>query len=218
MSTSHQHPPISPSSPPAEKSRTPLPAGPPTNSQEKISVSPEMEASKAAGGVIQVPASFHQSATTVSDPVPVEKPGEEKGQDGQENEVSCEIDGNDRNEDLEEPETTEVIESNIGQDSELADYDWDDFERRYTDHMSKLDEEENKDYENFDNHATSFLVWAQSASQRDNARISKRLKTRSRFTQLAENSLEDKKRHYVDVVSAFQKALDLLRHQSPQKR
>ncbi|PBP20991.1 hypothetical protein BUE80_DR008181 [Diplocarpon rosae] len=177
-----------------------------------------MEAPKAAGGVIQAPASFHQSATTVSDPVPVEKPVEEKVQDGQENELSRGTDGNDGTEDLEEPETTEIIESNIGQDSELADYDWDDFERRYTDHMSKLDEEENKDYENFDNHATSFLIWAQSASQRDNARISKRLKTRSRFTQLAENSLEDKKRHYVDVVSAFQKALDLLRHQSPQKR
>ncbi|CAL3972445.1 unnamed protein product [Diplocarpon coronariae] len=217
MSMPHQPPPTTPSPPPADcsQSKAPVPAGPSTGAQNKTWVSQEMEASRAAGGVIQVPASSPPPATTDSDLVPVEGP--EKVQDGRENEQSGEPDGDEDDGKSEESETTEVIQTNIGQDSELAGYDWDEFERRYTDHMSALDLEENKDYDSFDEHATSFLIWAQSASQRDNARISKRLRTQSRFTQLAENSLEDKKRHYVDVVSAFQKALDLLRQQSPPK-
>ncbi|KAK0118148.1 hypothetical protein ONS95_012454 [Cadophora gregata] len=175
--------------------RTPLPDGPPNSaSSPTITVSPRKVTPEASGVDIQVPSSI---IPPESESAPVKKPARVDSHETQQPE---ETDEEDEDEEDEEDE-----------DQDLPKFDWSDFEHRYTETLKSQHEEEVEIIDEFDLYATSFMVWAQAAAQRDNGRMSKRLKTRVRFTQLAEESLEDKKNHYLEVVGAFQTAMNMLR-------
>ncbi|KAE8147561.1 hypothetical protein BDV25DRAFT_30525 [Aspergillus avenaceus] len=55
-----------------------------------------------------------------------------------------------------------------------------------------------------------FMGWSQTTVVRDEMRASKRFKTQIQHVQNSEENLEKKRRHYVDVVKAFESALALL--------
>lgn len=94
---------------------------------------------------------------------------------------------------------------------ELPEFDWNDFENRFNEGLQLLDKEESQILDQFDQLMEMFFIWAQTGSSQETERAVKRLKTRERFVQLSEASLEQKKAHYIQVVSAFKAALDMLR-------
>ncbi|KAH8813161.1 hypothetical protein F5884DRAFT_751455 [Xylogone sp. PMI_703] len=94
---------------------------------------------------------------------------------------------------------------------ELSQFDWREFETRYTAALKEADDVENKLVEQFDNLGQAFSIWVQASSQYESDRALKRLKTRTRFVQLQEETLEQKKAHFNEVVHAFQKAMELLK-------
>ncbi|GFF45460.1 hypothetical protein IFM58399_07549 [Aspergillus lentulus] len=55
-----------------------------------------------------------------------------------------------------------------------------------------------------------FTAWSQSAVLRDESRALKRFKTQSQHVQTSEEDLENRRKHYADVVKAFESALALL--------
>ncbi|KAG4440983.1 hypothetical protein IFR05_003547 [Cadophora sp. M221] len=135
--------------------------------------------------------------TPEPEPVPLSRPAEIDSQSRQEPEQS-----NDSDE--EEEDDGESI---------LMGFEWSDFEHRYTENLRNKFEEECNIIAEFDEWAAGFISWAQAGVEHDNGRMSKRLRTRIEFTQQQENSLGDKKKHYVGVVAAFQTAMDMLRRQ-----
>jgi len=56
-----------------------------------------------------------------------------------------------------------------------------------------------------------FIIWSQTTVFRDEDRAYKRFKTRMNYVQSSEARLETKRKHYVNVVKAFESALALLR-------
>jgi hypothetical protein len=56
-----------------------------------------------------------------------------------------------------------------------------------------------------------FIIWSQTTVFRDEDRAYKRFKTRMNYVQSSEAKLEAKKKHYFNVVKAFESALALLR-------
>ncbi|KAH8596745.1 hypothetical protein B0O99DRAFT_685740 [Bisporella sp. PMI_857] len=94
--------------------------------------------------------------------------------------------------------------------AELAAIDWDEFETRYMEQLVALDKTELDLVNEFSSLYQSFTIWANAAADADHVRGWKRLKTRERFVQLSEQKLDDKKKHYTEVVDAFKRALDLL--------
>ncbi|KAG2415739.1 hypothetical protein HFD88_006930 [Aspergillus terreus] len=55
-----------------------------------------------------------------------------------------------------------------------------------------------------------FTAWSETTLVRDETRALKRFKTQMQHVQNSEESLEMKKRHYTNVVKAFESALALL--------
>ncbi|RAL59968.1 hypothetical protein DID88_000594 [Monilinia fructigena] len=92
---------------------------------------------------------------------------------------------------------------------DLGPMNWSDFEERYATAIERLSEEEDQLVQNFQNLSEAFQIWADSSSERDNGRAWKRLRTRERYVQIQERTLEEKKQHYLKVVQAFKQALEL---------
>ncbi|KAJ4016560.1 hypothetical protein NW752_003686 [Fusarium irregulare] len=99
------------------------------------------------------------------------------------------------------PETPGVLEA----------FDWDEFEARYEAALRNADEQEREILKEADALAKYFKVWAAAASAHDDERAAKRLQTRRRFVNLAEDRMERKQQHYDQVVRAFENALALLK-------
>ncbi|KAF4340549.1 hypothetical protein FBEOM_5489 [Fusarium beomiforme] len=110
----------------------------------------------------------------------------------------------------------------------LEPFDWDEFEARYEAALQEADEREREILKEADalskvipfEHWYSpmkltskkyFKIWAAAASAHDDERAAKRLQTRRRFVNLAEDKMERKQQHYDQVVMAFENALALLR-------
>lgn len=141
-----------------------------------------MEATEAAGAVVQVPSSLpsRQDSGTIS---PSESLAET---DGREKEHG---DG-DEDEHSGESNATKQLEESL--DGELKKMDWAQFEYNYTLQMAKLDDAENKVMDrvlklsNVSDHylklhwcgvnlvRKAFMRWAEAGSNRDNTRLSKR--------------------------------------------
>ncbi|KAJ4271445.1 hypothetical protein NW762_000147 [Fusarium torreyae] len=95
----------------------------------------------------------------------------------------------------------------------LEPFDWDEFEARYEAALRDADEQERQVLKEADALSKYFRVWAAAASAHDDERAAKRLQTRRRFVNLAEERMERKEEHYEQVVRAFESALALLRSQ-----
>ncbi|KAH9220567.1 hypothetical protein DL95DRAFT_383057 [Leptodontidium sp. 2 PMI_412] len=195
MSSAPQSMPQTPSKlPAAVKSRTPLPEGPTNSAHKTTTAPPKRDVPETSVGETQLPS---YTPTPEPETIPASRPAEIDSQSRQEPEQS-----NDTDE--EEEDDGESI---------LRGFEWPDFEHRYTDTLKSKFEEECDIIEEFDAWAAGFISWAQAGAEHDNGRMSKRLKTRIEFTQQQESSLEDKKKHYLGVVAAFQTAMDMLRRQ-----
>ncbi|KAK4454764.1 hypothetical protein QBC34DRAFT_140539 [Podospora aff. communis PSN243] len=92
----------------------------------------------------------------------------------------------------------------------LAPFDWDEFETRFDEALTKANGDEQELLKEFENLVKYFNVWASAASVHDAERGVKRLQTRERYVKIAEQSLSQKKKHLTEVVRAFQSALALL--------
>ncbi|PYH77841.1 hypothetical protein BO82DRAFT_292733 [Aspergillus uvarum CBS 121591] len=93
----------------------------------------------------------------------------------------------------------------------LGTYDWKELENRYYKVMEQHKEAEDA----LQNHISRmleviFMAWSQTTITRDETRALKRFKTQMHYVQHSEESLDKKKRHYTDVVKAFESALALL--------
>lgn len=92
----------------------------------------------------------------------------------------------------------------------LKEFDWNDFESRYEKAMQDANDHEESLRSDFERLTEYFGVWSLSASDCDHERSSKRIKTRALYVRHAEETLEQKKQHYNQVVQAFKSALALL--------
>lgn len=92
----------------------------------------------------------------------------------------------------------------------LAPYDWADFEVRYDMALREADVHERDILKEAQSLSTYFQTWASAAAAHDDERAVKRLRTRQRFVNLAEEKVAQKQQHYDEVVRAFESALALL--------
>ncbi|KAL4996509.1 hypothetical protein BDV10DRAFT_109678 [Aspergillus recurvatus] len=92
----------------------------------------------------------------------------------------------------------------------IQDFDWSQLESSYI-HMM---EQHEKSEEELRDHITKmlqvFTAWSQTTVVHDESRALKRFRTQMHHVQNSEESLEKKRRHYMDVVKAFESALALL--------
>ncbi|OAX83065.1 hypothetical protein ACJ72_02583 [Emergomyces africanus] len=93
----------------------------------------------------------------------------------------------------------------------LRDCDWEQLQKKFTDAMDERSQAERVLQKETAEILEIFISWSQTTAYRDEDRAYKRLKTRMGFAQNSEAKLEEKKKHYANVVKAFENALALLR-------
>ncbi|KAK4865815.1 hypothetical protein LT330_008908 [Penicillium expansum] len=95
----------------------------------------------------------------------------------------------------------------------LEDYNWEQLQSKYADAM----EEHSRVEENLRIETAKllevFIAWSQTTVSQDENRALKRFKTQMQHVQNSEINVENKKKHYAEVVKAFQNALALLNDQ-----
>ncbi|KAJ5504708.1 hypothetical protein N7463_007582 [Penicillium fimorum] len=95
----------------------------------------------------------------------------------------------------------------------LEDCDWEQLQGKYADAM----EEHGRVEENLRVETAKllevFMAWSQTTVSQDENRALKRFKTQMQHVQNSEVNVENKKKHYAEVVKAFQNALALLNDQ-----
>ncbi|KAJ5166530.1 uncharacterized protein N7482_005311 [Penicillium canariense] len=91
--------------------------------------------------------------------------------------------------------------------------DWDQLQERYTDAMDEHSRVEEDLRAETAKVLEIFTAWSQTTVLQDETRALKRFKTQMQHVQNSEASVESKRKHYMDVVKAFQSALALLNEQ-----
>ncbi|KAJ6149927.1 hypothetical protein N7471_001126 [Penicillium samsonianum] len=95
----------------------------------------------------------------------------------------------------------------------LEDCNWEQLQGKYADAM----EEHSRVEENLRVGTAKllevFMAWSQTTVSQDENRALKRFKTQMQHVQNSEINVENKKKHYAEVVKAFQNALALLNDQ-----
>ncbi|KAL1960782.1 hypothetical protein VTO42DRAFT_6612 [Malbranchea cinnamomea] len=94
---------------------------------------------------------------------------------------------------------------------EIQNCSWDELQIRFADAMHERSEFESALQKETAELLEVFIVWSQTTGFHDEDRAYKRFKTRMDYVQNCEANLEEKKRHYANVVKAFESALALLR-------
>ncbi|PYI19199.1 hypothetical protein BO99DRAFT_333653 [Aspergillus violaceofuscus CBS 115571] len=92
----------------------------------------------------------------------------------------------------------------------LDTYDWKELENRFLKVMEQHKEAEDALKNHISRMLEIFMAWSQTTITCDETRALKRFKTQMHHVQNSGESLEKKKRHYTDVVKAFESALALL--------
>ncbi|EPE32649.1 hypothetical protein GLAREA_07783 [Glarea lozoyensis ATCC 20868] len=120
---------------------------------------------------------------------------------------------------VEEQQATSGHEKNgnVPQDTsvELEDFDYAEIERKYREELKAVHKEEKQYFNDLESYGRLAGNWAAGASARDNERAFKRLKTRERFVQLSEDTLQAKHEHYSHVYTVLQSAIDLISSGAP---
>ncbi|KAF1836658.1 hypothetical protein BDW02DRAFT_566750 [Decorospora gaudefroyi] len=107
-------------------------------------------------------------------------------------------------EDLSEEENTDPAER-------IEDFDWDDLHHRYHEAIKKCHGDEAELMQEWESLMAYFRVWANSGHEHETDRTYSRLRTRMTYVQHSEAQLEQKRNHYINVVRAFESALNLLK-------
>ncbi|KAF2278205.1 uncharacterized protein EI97DRAFT_431473 [Westerdykella ornata] len=92
----------------------------------------------------------------------------------------------------------------------IADFDWEHLAERYHDAIRDCDARETELLQEWESLMNFFRIWAEAGHAHETDRTYHRLRTRMTYVQHAEESLEKKRQHYIQVVEAFQLALQLL--------
>ncbi|KAK0515845.1 hypothetical protein JMJ35_001879 [Cladonia borealis] len=92
----------------------------------------------------------------------------------------------------------------------LEAYDWAELEERFHAEMERCGLREDAIQVEFNELLKLFKTWTATGSMHEENRAGKRLRTRITYVQQREQTLEEKRTHYVKVVKAFESALALL--------
>ncbi|KAL9020618.1 MAG: hypothetical protein Q9185_002204 [Variospora sp. 1 TL-2023] len=107
-------------------------------------------------------------------------------------------------------ETAATEETVIDPKEPLEPYGWDDLEARFLKKMEECQVSEGEIEKEFREWIEVFQAWASTTREHEEERAHKRLRTRMAWVQNSEQSLEEKRLHYIKVVQAFESALALL--------
>lgn len=113
------------------------------------------------------------------------------------------------------PNDQNIVEEDDDEDEydpaqRLKPLDWTRLEENYHDAMNKCDQDEAALTDEWAALMNFFQIWAQSGHTQETDRSFKRLKTRMAHVQRSEESIEKTRLHYVNVVQAFESAMQLL--------
>ncbi|KAI2791552.1 hypothetical protein POX_c04413 [Penicillium oxalicum] len=95
----------------------------------------------------------------------------------------------------------------------LEDCSWEELQEKYMEAMDEHSRVEDNLRVETAKLLEVFTIWSQTTILQDEKRALKRFKTQMQHVQNSEVNLESKKKHYTDVVRAFQSALALLNEQ-----
>ncbi|KAI8940232.1 hypothetical protein NX059_003935 [Plenodomus lindquistii] len=90
-------------------------------------------------------------------------------------------------------------------------FDWNELHERYHAEIDKCQSQEHELMQEFESLMTYFRIWAASGHVHETNRTYHRLQTRSTYVRHSEEKLETTRNHYINVVKAFESALNLLR-------
>ncbi|KAH7076808.1 hypothetical protein BKA63DRAFT_290654 [Paraphoma chrysanthemicola] len=114
-------------------------------------------------------------------------------------------------------ETDEHIEEDSEEEldadpaDKIVDFDWNALHERYHQAMAGCHDEEGELAKEWESLMNFFRIWAESGHDQETDRTFQRLRTRTAYVQHSEEKLESTRKHYVEVVKAFESALNLLR-------
>ncbi|KAH0292276.1 hypothetical protein M436DRAFT_60926 [Aureobasidium namibiae CBS 147.97] len=91
-------------------------------------------------------------------------------------------------------------------------FDWQALETEYLNKMAEHKAEEDAHLQEFASLSRFFGVWAETISGHEQKRSHQRLRTQSTLVMKQEDDLEERRKHYVQVVEAFRRALLMLEH------
>ncbi|OJI97732.1 hypothetical protein ASPVEDRAFT_79425 [Aspergillus versicolor CBS 583.65] len=107
-------------------------------------------------------------------------------------------------------EQPDVAENEPELNERIMDCDWSQLESSY---IRMMDQHEKSDEELRDRITKLlqvFTAWSQTTVEHDETRALKRFRTQMHHVQNSEETLEKKRKHYMDVIKAFESALALL--------
>ncbi|KAH8732764.1 hypothetical protein GQ44DRAFT_696392 [Phaeosphaeriaceae sp. PMI808] len=96
-------------------------------------------------------------------------------------------------------------------EDKIADFDWEALHQRYHDAMHGCQENEAELSREWESLMSYFRVWADSGNEHETDRTFQRLQTRTAYVHHSEAKLEKTQNHYINVVKAFESALNLLK-------
>ncbi|KAF2622788.1 hypothetical protein BU25DRAFT_415034 [Macroventuria anomochaeta] len=94
---------------------------------------------------------------------------------------------------------------------QIANFDWGDLHQRYHEAINQCSQEEAGSMGEWNSLMEYFRIWANSGHEHETDRTFQRLQTRTIYVQNEEDELENKRNHYINVVRAFESALNLLK-------
>ncbi|KAJ5783654.1 uncharacterized protein N7518_009331 [Penicillium psychrosexuale] len=95
----------------------------------------------------------------------------------------------------------------------LEDCNWEQLQGKYADAMDEHGRVEENIRVETAKLLEAFMAWSQTTVSQDENRALKRFKTQMQHVQNSEVNVENKKKHYEEVIKAFQNALALLNDQ-----
>ncbi|PVI03735.1 hypothetical protein DM02DRAFT_520175 [Periconia macrospinosa] len=121
-------------------------------------------------------------------------------------------DGPGQNKEEEHEEHSVEGEEEYDPAEKIPDFLWTEMFTRYHDAMNHATHEEIQLLDEWGQLMKFFRIWADAGWSHETDRSFSRLKTRAAYVQHAENNLEMTRKHYIDVVKAFESALALLKN------
>ncbi|TID17344.1 hypothetical protein E2P81_ATG07917 [Venturia nashicola] len=109
-----------------------------------------------------------------------------------------------------EPAVESEDETEAEPHDELQTFDWEALQERYHSMIHDQAVAEDQMWEEFTQLINYFAIWSETTQSHEVDRSFKRLKTRIHHVQSSEDEFEGKRKHYINVVEAFQSALALL--------
>lgn len=107
-------------------------------------------------------------------------------------------------------EQSVVLENESELQESIMDCDWSQLESTYIRMMDRHERSEEELRDHITKLLQVFTAWSQTTVEHDETRALKRFRTQMHHVQNSEETLEKKRKHYMDVVKAFESALALL--------